>query len=482
VLALTTAWWALGGRTPTGAEPVRSIAVLPFHILNGDSTASYLGDGVSEEILTALSRLPGLVVVGRASSFRFRGTDIDARRIGRELDASALLTGSLQRSGDAVRVSAELVDTRTGRQLWAQTLDRPMRDLFALEDEIARAITDALRVRLAGGAVVRPGTTSPEAHDLALRAAAFQRQADEPSLESAVTLYRQALLHDSTYARAWAGLSMSYGLLADAHRSPVAMVPLAEHAALRAVALDDSLAIAHVALAQVRCYWQWRFADARRELQHALALDPSSSEAHLTYAIYLEFIAQDLDGAERELQAAVASDPFNPAIALRQMSVAQLKGDDERALRLAKRAAELSGLPVYYDNALAAGLHAAAGRWEACVRGFDSLPPVRPAGRSELAICHAHLGDTAAARGIMRQLLARRYTDAVRLAEIQLALGDRAAALASLERAVDDQSSNLISVRSLHLLAPLRNEPRFLAVLRRVGLPPQGPPPDDGSR
>jgi serine/threonine-protein kinase len=264
-------------------------------------------------------------VVGRASSFRFRAPDVDPRQVGRELDAGRPAHRDRQRAGGVVRVSAELVDTRTGRQLWSQTFDRPMGDLFALEDEIARAITDALRVRLAGGALVRRGTTNPAAHDLVLRAKALYRQADEASVERAVALYGQALALDSGYAAAWAGLSGSYGQLADAFRAPTEMVPLAERAALRAVALDDSLAAAHVALAEVRGYWQWRFPDMRRELARALALDPSSTEAHLDHAIYLELIDEDLDGAERAIQAAAALDPFNPAVVLRQMSIAELR-------------------------------------------------------------------------------------------------------------------------------------------------------------
>jgi serine/threonine-protein kinase len=374
-----------------------------------------------------------------------------------------------------VRVSAELVDTRTGRQLWSQTFDRPMGDLFALEDEIARAITDALRVRLAGGALVRRGTTSPAAHDLVLRAKALYRQADEASVERAVSLYGQALALDSGYAAAWAGLSSSYGQLADAFRAPTEMVPLAERAALRAVALDDSLAAAHVALAEVRGYWQWRFPDMRRELARALALDPSSTEAHLDHAIYLELIEEDLDGAERAIQAAAALDPFNPAVALRQMSIAELRGEAERAMRLARRTAQLAGGPYYYQSGLTAVLHANAGRWRECARAADSLPPASPA-QAVHAVCLARLGELAGARAIRDRLLARRYTDRVMIAEIELALGDREAALSSLERAVEERSSNLISIRALPLLRPLRDEPRWRAVLARVGLPLRGPP------
>ena len=410
--------------------------MLPFRSLGSDSAGAYLGDGVSEEILTALSRIPGLAVVGRASSFRFRDADIDARQVGRDLDAGALLTGTLQRSGDKVRVSAELVDTRTGRQLWSQTFDRQMRDLFALEDEIARAISEALRVRLAGGVLVRRGTSSVEAHDLVLRATALERQADEPSLERAIILYRQALAIDSTYAAAWAGLSTTYGALADAFRAPLEVAPLAEQAALRAVALDDSLAAGHMALSQVRAYWQYRFAEGHQELRRALELDPGSSMAHLQSAIFLMYLDDDQAGAERELKTAMALDPFNPAIALRWMTLAMNNGNDTLATRLGRRATELSGLPVYYDNALTAAVHATFGRWQQCVQAFDAVPATRITGRFVLATCKAKLGDGKGAREIITQLTSRGYCDQVRIAMIQLALGDRDAALSSIEQAL----------------------------------------------
>jgi hypothetical protein len=150
-------------------------------------------------------------------------------------------------------------------------------------------------------------------------------------------------------------------------------------------------------------------------------------------------------------------------------------------MQLGRRVAELSGAPIYYGAALTARVHAAAGRWRACVSAYDSIPASQPGARYELAVCRAHLGDTAGARTIMDQLLARRYTDRALLAGVQLALGDREGALASLEQAVEDRSSNLISIRALPMLAPLRGDPRFLAVLQRVGLPPHGPPVEGGA-
>ncbi len=458
------------------ADSVRSIAVLPFRTLGGDSADAYFGDGVSEEILSSLARLPRLAVVGRTSSFRFRGPDVDARQLGRTLDVGALLAGTIQRSGDAVRVTAELVDTRTGLQLWSHTYDRRMRDLFSLEDDIARAITDALRVRLGGAAIVHRGTAIAEAHDLVLRGNALGLKNDEASLDSSVALYQRAIALDSTYAEAWARLALAYAALADAYRAPREMIAPAEHAALRAVALDDSLSLAHTALGVVRFYWQWRFAEAEHQFLRALALDPSSPDAHMQYAIYLLWIHQDAQGAERELATAAARDPLNPQIVRWQESAALVRGQLERGLELAHRVGELAGGPVYYGNNRLAQAYDRAGRWVECVRAADSAPPLARASDLYGAICAAHLGDSTWLHEVRRQFEARPYTDRESIAIILVAQGDTAGALSELERAFEDRSANLLSMRSDPLLAPLRSSPRFEALVARMGLPPHGPP------
>jgi serine/threonine-protein kinase len=458
------------------ADSVRSIAVLPFRTLGGDSADAYFGDGVSEEILNSLSRLPRLAVVGRTSSFRFRGPDVDAKQVGRTLDVKSLLAGTIQRSGDAVRVTAELVDTRTGLQLWSHTYDRQMRDLFSLEDDIARAITDTLRVRLGGAAIVHRGTAIAEAHDLVLRGNALGLKNDEASLDSSVALYQRAIALDSTYAEAWARLALAYAALADAYRAPREMIAPAEHAALRAVALDDSLSLAHTALGVVRFYWQWRFAEAEHEFLRALALDPSSPDAHMQYATYLLWIHQDAQGAERELATAAARDPLNPQIVRWQESAALIRGQVDHAIELAHRVGQLAGGPVYYGNNRLSQAYERAGRWAECVRAADSAPPGARASDLYGAICAMHLGDSTWLHQVRRQLEGRPYTDRESIGAILVAQGDTAGALSELERAFEDRSANLLSMRSDPLLAPLRSSPRFGALVARMGLPPHGPP------
>ncbi|HEY7573931.1 MAG TPA: hypothetical protein VIB08_02120, partial [Thermoanaerobaculia bacterium] len=205
------------------APAERSIAVLPFRNLSGDPANDYFSDGISEEILNALTRLPGLKVIGRTSSFRFRGPDVDAGSVGKQLGVGTILSGSVQKAGDAVRVTAELVDTGNGYQLWSQKYDRKLQNLFELEDEISRSIADALRVQLSGGAaqpLVSAATASPEAHNLYLRAKAAALHSDEASLTEAVRLFQEAVALDQRYAAAWSGMCDAYNYLGDATAHP----------------------------------------------------------------------------------------------------------------------------------------------------------------------------------------------------------------------------------------------------------------------
>lgn len=488
VLLAGTAWFLkTGGGTPTASPEIgpRSIAVLPFTNLRGDSSDLYLSDGISQEILAALGQVPGLAVAGRSSSFRFRGPNVNAQQAGRELQVASLLSGTIQRTGGAVRVTAELVDVRTGYQLWSNRYDRSFANLFALEDEIAGAILQALSPKLAAGApgrLVRQETSSAEAHDLALRARALYQQADEPSLQRAVALYQQALKLDSTYAGAWAGLSNAYGQLADQYRAPREMVPLARAAALRAVALDDNLAEGHQALAVVYNAWDWDFAAAAREFRRALALDPGASETHLWYGIHLSMVAMDSAGGAREMKRAAELDPLNPMVPYYWGAAASRAGDYRVALAQAGRLAQLTGTRVYYGTNMTATVYAAMGRWQDCVSAStpDSLAPSAAMDSTILAICLAHLGQRGQALRSVQGLedaAQRRYVDGVGIADLYFALGDLDRAFAWLQRACDDRSANMTGLRvDFDIPDAARRDPRYAALLARMGLPRTGSP------
>jgi adenylate cyclase len=453
-----------------------SIAVLPFANLSGDAANDYLSDGISEEILNALARLPNLRVIGRTSSFQFRGDAIDARYVGRELAVGAVLAGSVQRADDAVRVTAELVDARTGVRLWSDRFDRRLQHLFVLEDDIARAVLQALAPQLASGTdrpLVAQATSSAAAHDAVLRANALARNSNEPSLEQAIRLYRDAIGLDPQYAAAWAGLANAYYWLGDAYRAPRDVAWLAHEAALRAVALDSTLAAGHVLLGGIAVIWDRDFATARRALDRALALDPGVAAVHAYLGTLLLAADGDAAAARAAFQKATTLDPLDPFLPWLEIHAALAERHFDDALRLAERIRTIEPDFFYFMDQRAA-VHMAAGRWGDCVDVHAALPAaLRAQPQYALAICLAQNGDTAQARSILARLddeAARRYVDATTIATVHAALGELDRAFEWLERAFDDRSARLSFIRMLPEFEPLRGDARYAAFISRLGV------------
>jgi serine/threonine-protein kinase len=476
-------WLAFGRRSgSSGAAPgasavdrPQSIAVLPFVNIRGDSASEYFSDGVTEEILNALAQLPNLRVTARTSSFQFKGKEVDVREVGRRLDVGAVLEGSVQRSGETVRITAQLVDARTGYHLWSGKFDRPMANLFAVEDEISRTIADTLKVSL--GLTARPArsVTDPRAHDLYLRGLSLivQRGA---SLRPAIQCFDSALARDSTFAPAWAGRAVAYELLGAYYLvSWDDALTQAERSARRALALDSTVVLAHTALASVhRDRQEW--AEADQEYRRALFLAPNDPETIEQYGQFLLWVGQTatslpwLERARRldplaPIPTAVVgvalndlgrfdsarvmlqhSSELGPTLVLPQMRLMwaeiNLRNFD-LAETAARRGAELGGLdPKPYV---------------ALIRGIAD-PRLRPQALAALAA----VPDT----------VAWELNAAVRMNWYAL-LGDTAAALRAVER-VPGMSGYAVLYLWNPALEPIRKNPRFQAVLRRLRLPYHG--------
>ncbi|MEO6969012.1 MAG: hypothetical protein ABI132_11260 [Rhodanobacteraceae bacterium] len=462
--------------SPMSPNPVRaskSIAVLPLVNLSGDPNDNYLGEGISEEVLNALTKLPGLKVIGRESSFSFRNSNVSAATIGRELDVRSLLSGTVQRTGDDLRITVELDDTKTGVQLWSQQYDRKMQGLFALEDNISGAVVKALAVTLgaaAGQPLVNVGTANPQAHDLYLRAIRLYWHTDEASLNQAIALFDQAIAEDPNYAAAWAGMAQAYGYLADAYRAPLDVLPAMRGAAEKAVALNDKLAMGHLQLGFILMNYEWDFAGAKRELERAVALNPGLAEAHAIFGLYRLRIDKDPARARDEFRIAEKLDPLNAWFPRWEGFAAIAQGDESGAMMLAQRVRRLD--PAFsYDTDAVAYVDAAFGHWQACVDRYTlAHVPVSPSG-PQLAICQAHVGDSAKARAVIAQLetAARsRYVDRSHVAAIHAALGEKDQAFAALEQAYHDRSVHMVSLWMSPWFEPLHGDPRFQALVARV--------------
>ena len=459
--------------------PAKSIAVLPFVNMSGDSANDYFSDGVTEEILNALAQIPNLKVAARTSAFAFKGKEEDLREVGETLGVATVLEGSVQKSGDEVRITAQLIDTRNGYHLWSEKYDRKLTSIFAVEDEISLAIADKLRVQLVGGSgqpLIRNATTDPQAHALYLQGiASIARRG--PELKDAVLLLQQATARDPGYANAWAGLAQAYELLPwyDFGEWRSSLVD-AERAAKRALALDPQSGEAHAALANV-LRDRLDYAAADREYRKALALSPGSSEIHNQYAQLM--VAVDASGeALRHERIAISLDPLAP-------NPRYFMGSELLSLRrypeaMTEFSKVLEQTPDYVQaKFLLASANLFAGRYDDArkvARAAAMQAGQDPETVDALMQAYANptLRNAALPRVAGLSRIGRQHGAFARAYWYGL-LGAREQAILSLQRWVEHAPSGErffgIIFLSKPAFDPIRDDPRFKAVLKKMGLP-----------
>lgn len=461
-----------------------SIAVLPLAVLGGGADGNYLGKGISEELLNALSRIPDLEVIGRTSSFRFADSTLGAREIGQQLGVRNLLSGVVQRSGDELRIDVELDDTVTGEKLWSDQYDEKMDNLFSLEDRISDAVVAALEIKLDGADAVRlvpVATADPQAHDLYLQGARLSWHTDEASLEQALALFEQAIAIDPNYAAAWAGMARAYIYLADVYRAPLGILPAMRGAAEKAVALNPDLAEGHLQLGYIAMSYDLDFAKAKRELQNAVKLRPGLAEAHALLGFYLLRVGRNPAAARTQLHVAEKLDPLNPWFPRWEAYAAIAQGDEAAATKLALRVNRLDPDFAYNGDAVAM-VEGAFGHWPACVDRYMQQHAKPSLYSPQLAVCQAHAGQAAQARAALGKVLddaRHRYVDRTYVAAIYAALGDKNDAMAQLEQAYRDRSAHMDSIWMNTWYRPLHGDPRFEALVARIRV--GEPPAESGS-
>ena len=467
--------------TDRGASPVegaRAIAVLPCDNIGGDSSDEYFSDGMSEELIASLGRVPGLHVTGRTSAFSFKHKSVTAPEIGRALQVGALLECAVRRSGTRVRVHAELINVADGYQLWSEEYERDVQDVFAVQDEISHAIVGALKVRLAGATgapLVRRLTVSPEAHDLYLKGRYFfgRRAGGEEDLRRSIEYFERAIRADSSYAEAYSGLSDAYSVLSIwVYLPPEEGFPRAKAAALRALELDSTLAEAQTSLGIINIWYNWDRSAAERELTRAMALDPQYPPAHLFYGWYLVLTGRTAE-AIREAQLARGLDPLSVIINTRVGSMLYFARRYPEAIAQLRLALDLDSTSVMAHAELAR-VWMAQGRCTEALTAIRAIPPSFPnyegliVGNTD-ALC----GPRADAMRVVSDLEARAPTGEVtylKIAAIYVGLGDRDAAFAWLNRV---RSSSWISfVKIDPVFDPVREDPRYASLVRRIDLQP----------
>ena len=464
--------WLFHGELFQGSRfnpPEKSIAVLPFLDLSQAKDQEYFCDGVSEEILNALAKIDGLRVVGRTSSFSFKGKSVNASEVGKKLNVQNVLEGSLQRDGNRVRVSAQLIDTRSGFHVWTETYDRELAGVFALQDEITRSIVEALKIKLAVSLPAsKPRNT--EAYDLYLQGLYFSNKGSEEDLRRALNFFQRALEKDPTFSRAWTGIAKVWYFLADVYVKPLDAYPASKEAALKAISLDEKDAEAHCYLSEAKRVLDWDLAGADAELKRALELDPNSASAHLFAGLHPLFLGELKDGLQLILEAEKL-DPVSPIISY-VATAAYLANDRvDDAVTEGKRTLQLDPNYFYLDSVLAAA-YREKGSFPEAITLYTKSQEATHLPSSGLAITYARMGRQTEAQDIYAQLLQARekqYVSAPLIAAVSVALGDKEGAFRELERAYADHSGVLQWIAFLPEFRALHSDARFPNLLQRIG-------------
>ena len=473
--------WDLGRRkVSVSTGPIRTLAVLPFENLSGDAAQDYAVDGLTEALVTDLAQIHSLSVISRTSVMHYKGTHKTVPQIGRELNTDGIVEGSVVLSGERVRVTAQLIDARSDKHLWARAFEGNRKEMFDIQNQAARAIAEEVQGQISPAERIHLAAAympSAEAYEGYLRGRYLLSQRTPPMAREALAQFEQATRIDPRYAQAYAGLADAYVVLLSYDTDPrgSGLAAKGKAAAVQALSLDDASGHTHTALAHLKVMDDWDFAGAEEEYRRGLALNPSDATAHHWYGVMLMYTGRN-DEAEREFQIAAKLDPVSLvipcALGLNYLFVGRF---DEAAAQARKALA----LDPHNANAhyLLGGIYEAQGKFDVAVAEFQKY--MDSSGHNSdtvarLAAAYAMAGQSAEARKLFAELQHPPHdmnvppTD---LAVVYSALGDRDQALASLERGFRDRCTGMILLLMDTAFWPLRGDPRFEDVLRRVGFP-----------
>jgi TolB-like protein/DNA-binding winged helix-turn-helix (wHTH) protein/Flp pilus assembly protein TadD len=471
-------WWGQRLRQEAGAAHIQSVAVLPLDNLSGNPAEEYFADGMTDELITELAKIGSLRVISRTSVMHYRGTKKTLPQIGRELNVNAVVEGSVMRSGDHVRINAQLILVATDHHLWAKSFERDLRDVLAIQGEVAQAIATEVQIKLtpqerAHFSATRP--VNPEAYEAYLKGHYYSDKGTEVEVRKGIEYLNAALRIDPSYAPAWAGMADSYYNLSNVYLPPAEAMPKARAAAEKALAIDETLASAHTALGLVRLYYDRDLPAAEREFRRAIELGPNDAQAHLWYGTYCALMGRREESLPH-LKLAQQLDPLSPETSTYVGFALYLLREYAQVV-----VQSLESLKVDPNNW---GAHAdlgmgyqQMGRFTEAVAEFHQASELSgsPPLLAELGHAYAVAGKKAEAQkvlGDLMELSKRRFVPAFGIAIIHVGLGHREQALHWLEKAYEDRSEDFVSLRADPQFDPLRSDPRFANLLRRVGLPP----------
>jgi TolB-like protein len=453
------------------ATPQKSIAVLPLLNESGDPADEYFSDGLSEELIAALGQIRNLKVIGRSSSFRFKDRKEEPKTIGEKLGVRTLLEGTVRKQGDRVRIVAELVNAADGIELWTRTFDRELKDIFAVQAEIAAAVAESLKVTLLGSdeQSTNSATKSTEAHNAYLQGHFHFQRRNLEDFRKAVSYFDEAIRLDPDYALAYAERSEAWSFIGDLTGQRATAWLKAKSDAEKAVAIAPELAEAHAALGWVRFFIDWKFAEGLSELKRAKELSPANPTANDLLARVIVYLGQ-VDEAERHARHAVELDPLSVTAQGNLARVLFVAGKLDEADAVARKAAELQ--PAAAGNHRYQ-VHVAVerGDGETALREAE-LEPDEGYRRFELALAHYVRGDRAAADAALADLIANgRDQLAYQIAEVYAVRGEKDKAFEWLQISFDNHDTGTLTLLIDPLLRGLRDDPRYKNLLAKLGLP-----------
>lgn len=483
VLALAAVVYLLWRMIWPGPPKKVMLVVLPFENLSGDPQQDYFSDGLTDEITARLAGLEPdqLSVIARTTAMIYKGSKKNVQEIGHELRVQYVLEGTVRRANGRVRITTQLVQVSDQTHLLAEAYERDLSDILLLQSDVARTVADKIQIKLTRGRLRSPRPVNPEAYEAYLKGRFFwnKRYETRDGLERSVDYFEEAIRRDPNFALAYAGLADSYIMLGsnavDALPPRVAR-PKAREAALKALHLDDSVAEAHTSLASIKLHYDWDFRGAETEFQRALELNDNYATAHQWYGNYLIVVGRP-DQAIAEARRAHDLDPYSLIINVDLAWKLYMARRHDQAIEQCRKTIELEP-NMFLAHYVAGMAYEQKGMYAEAISQFqrgNALSGSSPMMLLALGHAYAVSGKRDAARSTLaqlQQLSKQRYVPALYIAALYAGLGDKEQALHSLQKALDERSDQLVFLKAEPLADPVRSDPRFDAILGRVGLRP----------
>jgi DNA-binding winged helix-turn-helix (wHTH) protein/Tfp pilus assembly protein PilF len=467
-------------RINAGEDVSHSLAVLPLENISTDPDLEYLSDGITESIINSLAQLPTLRVMARNIVFRYKGQNLNAQEIGRELHVEAVLMGRLLQLGPTLIIRTELINVADGSQIWGEQYNRQFSDILIVQDEIAQTISEKLRLKLRSGErrrLTKRYTQDTEAYQLYLRGRYFWNKCTKEGITKGIKYFQQAIEMDQNYALAYAGLADSYFRLSNVFVPPRWALPKAQIAASRAIEIDDALFEAHLSQAMVKLYYEHDWAGAEREYQKALELNPGSAQSHYKYGMYLTYMGR-FDEAKEEIVIALKLDPLSLQAQMSLGTNLYAMRRHHQASKQYKKALELE--PDFVPARFALGCnYIHLNRFDEAIAELQKA--IQLAKDSSLALgflgyAYAMSNQTDKAKKVIGQLKEhskQKYISPYSIAIIYAGLGQKKKAFVWLEKTYADQNDWLVWLKVSPEWESLRSEAQFEDLLLRIGFTTQ---------